>query len=71
MCSMDTLIDQDEVSLTPPRPYIHQCILSNNYIPYSLYFFAAYDKHIKCIVSFRFVLESRGKVLNGELYAQR
>ena len=26
---------------------------------------------MKCIISFRFVLESRGKVLNGELYAQR
>ena len=35
--AMDTLIDQDGVSLTPPRPYIHQCILSNNYIPYGLY----------------------------------
>ena len=33
--------------------------------------FPAYDKHMKCIISFRFVLESRSKVLNGELYAQR
>ena len=70
--AMDTLIDQDGVSLTPLRPYIHQCILSNNYIPMAC-MFAAYDKHmnvlyvlyIKCIISFRFVLESRSKVLNG------
>ena len=62
--TMDTLIDQDGVSLTPPRPYIHQCILSNNYIPMAC-MFAAYDKHMKCIISFRFVPESRSKVLSG------
>ena len=62
--AMDTLIDQDGVSLTSPRPYIHQCILSNNYIPMAC-MFAAYDKHMKCIISFRFVLESRSKVLHG------
>ena len=27
--------------------------------------FAAYDKYMKCIISVRFVLESRSKVLNG------
>ena len=29
------------------------------------------SKYIKCIISFSFVLESRSKVLTGELYAQR
>ena len=33
--------------------------------------FAAYDKHMKCIIWFRFVLESRGKMLKMESFMHR